>query len=76
VTRTPKFKELAQRWARLQRTSVDLAASALSARLAASVHRGEHPDEAQMLGSLEALVAALEPGDMDLEPGDMDEDEH
>jgi hypothetical protein len=69
VTRTPKFKELAQRWAQLQKTSVDLAASALSARLAASVHRGEHPDEAQMLGSLEALVAALE-------AGDMDEDEH
>jgi hypothetical protein len=69
LAKRPKFKELAQRWARLQRTSVDLAASALLARLAVSVHRGEQPDEAQMLGSLDALVAALE-------AGAMHEDEH
>jgi hypothetical protein len=60
VTETPRFKELVVRWAQLRRTSPDLATSALTARLATSVHRGGQPDADQMLNSLEALVAALE----------------
>jgi hypothetical protein len=60
VTDTPRFKALVVRWAQLRRTSPDLATSALTARLATSVHRGGQPDADQMLNSLEALVAALE----------------
>jgi hypothetical protein len=65
VVGTKRFKELAERWARLHRTTFDWATSALSARLATSVHRGAHPDEEQMLRSLEALVSALEAGAAD-----------
>jgi hypothetical protein len=57
-----KFREPAERWARLRRTTVDLGASALESRLAASVFRGAQPKEAEMLASLEALVSALETG--------------
>jgi hypothetical protein len=60
VTETPRFKELVVRWAQLRRTSPDLATSALTARLATSVHRGGQPDADRMLNLLEALVAALE----------------
>lgn len=60
VTASPAFKALAERWARLRGTTLDLGASALEARLAASVFRGEVPSEKQMLASLEALVEALE----------------
>jgi len=60
VAATARFRELAERWARLRRTSADLAAAALEARLAASVFRGTRPDTDQMLASLEALVTALE----------------
>jgi hypothetical protein len=60
VTSSTQFQALAERWARLRGTSVDLGASALESRLAASVFRGSQPDEVQMLASLEALVTALE----------------
>lgn len=60
VTETPRFRGLAARWARVRRTSPDLATSALTARLVTSVHRGTQPDTDQMLDSLEALVEALE----------------
>lgn len=60
VTETAKFKELVVRWTRMRRISEDLAISALTARLATSVHRGVQPDGDQMLDSLEALVDALE----------------
>ncbi len=60
VTASPTFKALAERWARLRGTTLSLGASALEARLAASVFRGEVPSEEQMLASLEALVEALE----------------
>lgn len=60
VTQTARFKRLVTRWARLRNTSADLATSALTARLATSVHRGKQPGADQMLNSLEALVDALE----------------
>jgi hypothetical protein len=60
VTSSPAFKALAERWALLRGTTMSLGASALEARLAASVFRGSTPNEEQMLASLEALVEALE----------------
>lgn len=60
ITQTARFRELVTRWAHLRNTSADLATSALTARLATSVHRGVRPDSDQMLDSLEALVTALE----------------
>ncbi len=59
VTSSPAFKALAERWALLRGTTMSLGASALEARLAASVFRGNTPSEEQMLASLEALVEAL-----------------
>lgn len=60
VTSSTAFKALAERWARLRGTTMSLAASALEARLAASVFRGNQPTEDQMLASLEELITALE----------------
>lgn len=60
VTSSPAFQALAERWARLRGTTMSLGASALEARLAASVFRGDQPSEEQMLASLEAFVTALE----------------
>lgn len=57
---SPAFSALAERWARLRGTSVALGASALEARLAASVYRGSRPSDEQMLASLAELVDALE----------------
>lgn len=65
VVGTPKFKELARRWAHTQRTSVDAAVAALSAKLEASVFRGVRPDDDELINLLEALVDALEAGDSD-----------
>lgn len=62
LTRSPRFRDLAQRWARTQGTSPQLAASALQARMLATVHRGDQPDEEQMLSALAELVAAMEAG--------------
>ncbi|MFL6137376.1 MAG: hypothetical protein ACJ74O_06190 [Frankiaceae bacterium] len=55
-----RFRELAERWAKAQRTSVAMAASTLKSRLLTTVHRGEHPDVDQMLAAVEALVTAME----------------
>ena len=60
VTASPAFQVLVERWARLRGTTMSLGASALEARLAASVFRGSTPDEEQMLASLDDLITALE----------------
>ncbi|MCF6746559.1 hypothetical protein E9529_20225 [Blastococcus sp. KM273128] len=60
VRRSPKFRALVDRWANLQAISPTLAATALESRMLATVHRGERPDAEQLLGSLSALVDALE----------------
>jgi hypothetical protein len=53
VTETPRFKELVVRWAQLRRTSPDLATSALTARLATSVHGGQRRrSDAELVGSI------------------------
>ena len=60
VAATPRFSDLAARFARLQRMSPIMAASALQSRMLATVHRGDEPDREQMLPSEEELVRALE----------------
>lgn len=60
ATRTTLFDELAQRWARIRKTSLDTARTALAARMEATVHRGSEPDAGQMLRSLDSLVTAME----------------
>lgn len=56
----PEFEKLARRWAQLKNVSFELAESMLSARAAATVHRGEKPSLAQDIASLEELVASFE----------------
>ena len=60
LRRSPKFQELVARWARARHVSLPVASATLQGRLVATVHRGNAPDTAQMLESLDALVAALE----------------
>lgn len=60
VSQTPRFKELAHRWAHIRGVSLDIAASTLQSRMLATVHRGQHPDTEQWLQSLEELVRAME----------------
>jgi len=60
VRRHPLFERLVDRWARVQRVSRAVAAAALESRMAATVHRGEHPDTEQLLRSLDALVTSVE----------------
>lgn len=55
-----RFESLARRWARLQGVSYSLASSALQSRMLATVHRGDRPDEDQMLQSLDALITTME----------------
>jgi transcriptional regulator with XRE-family HTH domain len=55
-----RFQALVDRWARLQSMSRSLAASALQSRMLTTVHRGDRPDQEQMLQSLDALITALE----------------
>lgn len=57
-----RFESLVRRWSRLQGVSHALASSALQSRMLATVHRGDRPDEDQMLQSLDALIAAMEEG--------------
>ncbi len=57
---SPRFAELAQRFARLQGLTPKMSRSVLHSRMLATVNRGEHPTADQMLASLEALVEALE----------------
>lgn len=54
------FQALAQRWARIQGTTVALAASALESRMLVAVHRGGAPEADVLLESLEALVESVE----------------
>jgi transcriptional regulator with XRE-family HTH domain len=54
------FRDLAQRWATIRRVSLEVALASLEQRALATVHRGSEPDVQQLLGSLEALVSALE----------------
>jgi hypothetical protein len=60
MVKSPRFEGLVSRWARLQGMSRSLAYSALQSRLLATVHRGDRPDEEQMLQSLDALITAME----------------
>lgn len=60
VARSPRFAALADRWAQLQHVPREMAESALKSRMLATVHRGDRPDDEQLLQSLEALLAAVE----------------
>lgn len=60
VRKNPLFEQLVDRWARARHVSHAVAAAALETRALATVHRGEHPDQEQLLNSLDALVAAVE----------------
>lgn len=60
IRRSPVFQKLVDRWARAQRVSLTVAAAALETRMIATVHRGDHPDEQQLLRSLDTLVTAIE----------------
>ncbi|MGN7970199.1 hypothetical protein [Microbacterium sp. 22296] len=60
VMSSAAFKNLAERWARLQGTTIALASSALESRMLAAVHRGGAPEAEVLLDSLEAMVSAVE----------------
>lgn len=60
VAASPRFRDLVNRFARIQHMSAPMAASALQSRMLATVHRGDEPDKEQMLASVEELVRALE----------------
>jgi hypothetical protein len=60
IVKSPRFDGLVNRWARLQGMPRSLASSALQSRLLATVHRGDRPDQEQMLQSLDALITAME----------------
>ncbi|WP_332643568.1 hypothetical protein [Aeromicrobium sp.] len=60
LTASPKFARLAARWAAIQGISIPMARSALESRVVATVHRGEWPDDDQLLQSLEVLVDSVE----------------
>ena len=60
VVASSAFKSLAERWARLQGTSISLATSALESRMVAAVHRGTPPEPDVLLETLETMVAAVE----------------
>ncbi len=63
VVSSPAFKGLAERWARVQSTTLTLATSALESRMLVAVHRGGAPDADVLLDSLEAMVSAVEGSD-------------
>ena len=60
IAASAPFVALAERWARMQGTTVALASSALQARLLVAVHRGGAPDPQMLLDSLDAMVSAVE----------------
>jgi transcriptional regulator with XRE-family HTH domain len=60
VVGSEAFKALAQRWARIQGTTIALASSALESRMMVAVHRGGPPEADVLLASLEALVESVE----------------
>lgn len=63
VRREPRFDQLVKRWADARRVSRAMATATLESRMLATVHRGEHPDTEQLLGSLDALVSSVERAD-------------
>ena len=60
VAKTPAFKNLVARFARLQHVSLGVATSTLQSRMLTTAQRGEHPTPEQMLAAVEGLVNALE----------------
>lgn len=56
----PRFQALVARYAALTGTTPREATDAMSVRMLSTVHRGNHPDQEQMLSSLEGLLDALE----------------
>lgn len=60
VVTSATFKSLAERWARIQGTTLALASSALESRMLVAVHRGGAPDADVLLDSLEAMISAVE----------------
>ena len=60
VTGSAKFDWLVRRWMALYDTSHEIASSALTSRLTATVHRGDKPDAGQVLQSLDVLLSAIE----------------
>jgi hypothetical protein len=63
IRRLPLFKQLVDRWARIQHVSRAVAAASLETRMITTVHRGEPPDPEQLLQFLEALVTSIEEAD-------------
>lgn len=63
VKHDSRFAELAARWARAQRISIEAAIASLDTRMLATVHRGDKPDPDQLLASLDALITAVEKPD-------------
>lgn len=57
---SPRFADLAARWAELFNLSVSTATRQLELRSLTTVHRGSEPDVEQLLSSLGALVDAAE----------------
>lgn len=60
IVSSEAFAGLAQRWARIQGTTVALAASALESRMLVAVHRGGSPEADVLIESLQALVDSVE----------------
>lgn len=60
IVASATFKALAERWARVQGTTLALASSALESRMLIAVHRGGAPEAGVLLDSLEAVVSAVE----------------
>lgn len=60
IVESEAFKGLAQRWARIQGTTVALASSALESRMLVAVHRGGAPEADVLLESLATLVDSIE----------------
>lgn len=63
VVASAAFKNLVERWARVQGTTLALATSALESRMVVAVHRGSVPEASVLIDSLEAMVSALEGAD-------------
>lgn len=60
VKASPKFEVLAERWAHARGVTLDMARSALTARLVQPVFRGPDPTHDHLLASLEVLVQSVE----------------
>lgn len=62
VRASPKFEVLAERWALARGVPLDMARSALAARLVQPVFRGPDPTQDHLMASLEVLVQSIEEG--------------